>query len=35
MMLLHEYYDEEFDVSLDGHLDLSLEFFFRFVENET
>ncbi len=32
MMLLHAYYDEEFDVSLDGHLDLSLQLFLEFVE---
>ncbi len=34
MLLLHEYYDEEFDVSLDGHLDKSLQLFLEFVDNK-
>ena len=32
MMLLHEYYDEEFDVTLDEHLDRSLQLYLEFVE---
>jgi AcrR family transcriptional regulator len=32
MMLLHEYYEEEFDVSLDDHLDMSLELYLAFIE---
>ncbi len=32
MMLLHEYYDEEFDVTLNDHLDASLQFYLEFVE---
>ncbi len=31
MMLLHEYYEEEFDVTLDEHLDKSLQLFLEFV----
>jgi AcrR family transcriptional regulator len=34
MLLLHEYYDEEFDVSLDGHFDKSLQLYLEFVENK-
>lgn len=32
MMLLHEYYEEEFESTLDEHLDLSLEFYLEFIE---
>ena len=32
MMLLHQYYEEEFDVTLDDHLDKSLELYLEFVE---
>jgi AcrR family transcriptional regulator len=32
MMLLHEYYGNEFDVSLDDHLDMSLQVYLEFVE---
>ena len=32
MMLLHEYYEEEFDVTLDEHLDKSLQLYIEFVE---
>lgn len=32
MMLLHEYYGEEFDVTLDEHLDKSLQLYLEFVE---
>jgi AcrR family transcriptional regulator len=32
MMLLHEYYGSEFDVSLDEHLDMSLQLYLEFVE---
>ena len=32
MMLLHEYYEDEFDVTLDDHLDMSLELYLDFVE---
>jgi len=32
MMLLHEYYGNEFDVSLDEHLDMSLQLYLEFVE---
>ena len=32
MMLLHEYYGNEFDVTLDEHLDMSLQFYLEFVE---
>jgi AcrR family transcriptional regulator len=32
MMLLHEYYGDEFDVTLDDHLDMSLELYLTFVE---
>jgi len=32
MMLLHEYYEDEFDVTLDDHLDMSLELYLAFVE---
>ena len=31
MMLLHEYYGNEFDVSLDEHLDMSLQLYLEFV----
>jgi len=33
MMLLHEYYGGEFDVTLDEHLDKSLEMYFEYVKN--
>lgn len=33
MMLLHEYYGNEFDVTLDEHLDMSLQLYLEFVEN--
>jgi AcrR family transcriptional regulator len=32
MMLLHQYYGDEFDVTLDEHLDMSLELYLAFVE---
>ncbi len=32
MMLLHEYYGEEFDVTLDEHLDKSLRLYLEFAE---
>ena len=32
MMLLHEYYEDEFDVTLDEHLDKSLQLYLEFVE---
>jgi hypothetical protein len=32
MMLLHEYYEEEFDVTLDEHLDNSLQVFLEYIE---
>lgn len=32
MMLLHEYYGDEFDVTLDEHLDKSLQLYLEFVE---
>lgn len=32
MMLLHEYYGEEFDVTLDEHLDQSLQLYLEFVQ---
>jgi len=32
MMLLHEYYGEEFDVTLDEHLEMSLQLYLEFVE---
>ncbi len=32
MMLLHEYYEEEFDVTLDERLDKSLQPFLDFIE---
>lgn len=32
MMLLHEYYGSEFDVSLDEHLDMSLQLYLEFVQ---
>jgi AcrR family transcriptional regulator len=32
MMLLHQYYGEEFDVTLDEHLDKSLQLYLEFVE---
>lgn len=32
MMLLHEYYGEEFDVTLDDHLDKSLQLYLEFAE---
>jgi AcrR family transcriptional regulator len=32
MMLLHEYYGNEFDVSLDEHLDMSLQLYLEFIE---
>lgn len=31
MMLLHEYYGNEFDVTLDDHLEMSLELYLEFV----
>jgi AcrR family transcriptional regulator len=31
MMLLHEYYGNEFDVTLDEHLDMSLELYLEFI----
>ncbi|RJP75381.1 MAG: TetR/AcrR family transcriptional regulator [Candidatus Abyssobacteria bacterium SURF_17] len=33
MMLLHEYYGEEFDVTLDEHLNQSLQMYLEFVED--
>jgi len=32
MMLLHEYYGDEFDVTLDEHLDQCLELYLEFVQ---
>jgi AcrR family transcriptional regulator len=32
MMLLHDYYGNEFDVTLDEHLDMSLRLYLEFVE---
>jgi len=32
MMLLHEYYGDEFDVTLDDHLDKSLRLYLEFAE---
>ncbi len=32
MMLLHEYYGNEFDVTLDEHLEMSLQLYLEFVE---
>jgi len=32
MMLLHEYYGEEFDVTLEEHLEMSLQLYLEFVE---
>jgi hypothetical protein len=32
MMLLHEYYGDEFDVTLDEHLEKSLRLYLEFVE---
>ncbi len=32
MMLLHEYYGEEFDVTLDDHLEMSLKLYLEYVE---
>ncbi len=32
MMLLHEYYDDEFESSMDEHLDLSLKLYLEFIE---
>lgn len=32
MMLLHEYYEDEFDVTLDEHLEKSLQLYLEFVE---
>ena len=32
MMLLHEYYGNEFDVSLDEHLDMSLQLYLEYIE---
>jgi AcrR family transcriptional regulator len=32
MMLLHQYYREEFDVTLDDHLDKSLELFLEYID---
>ncbi len=32
MMLLHEYYDDEFESTLDEHLDLSLKLYLEFIE---
>ncbi len=34
MMLLHEYYADEFDVTLDEHLDQSLQLYLEFVERK-
>lgn len=34
MMLLHEYYEDEFDVTLDEHLDQSLQLYIEFVEKK-
>jgi len=34
MMLLHEYYEEEFDVTFDEHLDASLQLYLEFVEKK-
>jgi len=34
MMLLHEYYGNEFDVTLDEHLDQSLQLYLEFVEKK-
>ncbi len=33
MMLLHEYYGNEFDVTLDEHLEMSLQLYLEFIEN--
>ena len=33
MMLLHQYYDEEFDVTLDDHLDQSLRLYLEFIRD--
>jgi AcrR family transcriptional regulator len=35
MMLLHQYYEEEFDVTLDDHLDKSLEMYLEFVRKRS
>lgn len=35
MMLLHQYYEEEFDVTLDEHLDKSLQMYLEFVEKKS
>lgn len=32
MMLLHEYYEDEFEVTIDDHLDTSLQLYLEFVE---
>ena len=32
MMLLHEYYGEEFESTIDEHLDLSLKLYLEFIE---
>ncbi len=32
MMLLHEYYEDEFESTLDEHLDLSLKLYLEFIE---
>ena len=32
MMLLHEYYAGEFDVTLDRHLEMSLQLYLEFIE---
>lgn len=32
MMLLHQYYEDEFDVTLDNHLDQSLRLYLEYVE---
>jgi len=32
MMLLHEYYGNEFDVTLDEHLDMSLQVYLEYIE---
>jgi AcrR family transcriptional regulator len=34
MMLLHEYYGDEFDVTLDEHLDQSLQLYIEFVQRK-
>lgn len=34
MMLLHEYYGDEFDVTLEEHLDQSLQLYLEFVEKK-